>query len=143
MDFKDIHIGKLIEKRIIEMGIEMPRICNFLNVSEHEVNEMLSSKSIDSNCLLRWSKILQYDFFRIYSHHLILYSPKGPNKPTKKDRSLLPVFRKNIYTHEIINFILYLINSGAKTKEDVIDYYKIPKTTLYNWLRKKNFNKPK
>ena len=37
----------------------------------------------------KWSKILEYDFFRIYTQHLILYAPpsaetKTRKKPTKK-----------------------------------------------------------
>jgi len=37
MNFKEIHIGHLIEKRVEESDIEMSRICDFLNCSEAEI----------------------------------------------------------------------------------------------------------
>ncbi|PUV24519.1 transposase [Sphingobacterium athyrii] len=136
--FKNIHIGNLINKAVIERGISSSRICNFLKCSEEEFQKMLQCKSLDSETLLRWSKLLEYDFFRIYSQHLILYAPPAANKDQKinKDNYSLPSFRKNIYTKEVINFILELIQSDEKTKLEVMDEYKIPKTTLYKWLSK-------
>jgi transcriptional regulator with PAS, ATPase and Fis domain len=137
MNFKDIHIGILINQRVTENGIEISRICNFLNTSEEEVLKMYEAKSLDSDILLRWSKLLNYDFFRIYSQHLILYSPVSANPNKKKNKkSDLPTFRKNIYTQEIINFILENLNSGKKTKTEIIKEYNIPRTTLYKWISK-------
>lgn len=101
---------------------------------------MYNATSLDTAILLRWSKLLEYDFFRIYTQHLILYSP--PEKPqvssmlTEK-KPQLPVFRKNIYTREIIDFILNLIESGTKTRSEIIREYRIPKTTLYKWISKR------
>ena len=40
MNFKHIHIGEMIEKIVAECGTEMPRLCNFLNCNEGEINEM-------------------------------------------------------------------------------------------------------
>ncbi|WP_308004995.1 helix-turn-helix domain-containing protein [uncultured Chryseobacterium sp.] len=100
---------------------------------------MFASKSIDSDMLLRWSKHLEYDFFRLYSHHLILYAPVATlshTSNTQNKNSALPVFRKNLYTQEIIDFILEMINSGEMTRQQVIDEYRIPKTTLYKWISK-------
>lgn len=48
----------------------------------------------------------------------------------------MPQFRKNIYTKEIIYFILEIIQTGEKTKKQVIEDYNIPKTTLYKWIEK-------
>ncbi|MBB4806360.1 DNA invertase Pin-like site-specific DNA recombinase [Chryseobacterium defluvii] len=99
---------------------------------------MYKAKSLDTECLLKWCKLLEYDFFRIYSQHLILYSPPGNAnyKSFKKPVSKLPQFRKNIYTKEIIDFLLAMIRTGEKTKSQVIAEYGIPKTTLYKWLEK-------
>ena len=138
-NFKDIHIGNLIKKRTLELKIEMPRICNFLNTNENEINKMYLASNINTEILLKWSKLLEYDFFRIYSQHLILYSP--PSKYNREDDkvkkvSKLPEFRKSIYTVEIIYFILELIETGEKTKQEVIEEYRIPKTTLYKWISK-------
>ncbi len=139
LDLKTIKIGSLIEVKWKEMKISMERTCNFLSCTENEVKTMFISDSLDTEILLRWSKLLQYDFFRFYSQHLILYSPPvGPDyhKTSSEKKSLLPQFKKNIYTREIIEFILEMISSGRKTKQQIIDEYRIPKTTLYKWISK-------
>ncbi|GEN76353.1 helix-turn-helix domain-containing protein [Chryseobacterium hagamense] len=136
MDFKKIHIGSLIQKRVAESGIEISRICNFMKCSEEEINGIYRSEAIGTNELLKWSKLLEYDFFRIYTQHMILYSPPSSQKKDSKKKTELPLFRKNIYSREMIDFIRELISTGAKTKAEVIKRYGIPKTTLYKWLSK-------
>ncbi|MFP3591490.1 transposase [Chryseobacterium sp. SIMBA_038] len=133
MNFKEIHIGKIIETNVAESGIEISRICNFIKCTELEVSEMYRAKSIDAHILLRWSKLLEYDFFRPYSQHLILYAPTSSVDKSEKKK---PTLRKNIYTKEIIDFILNQIKNKQRTKLEIIKEYKIPKTTLYKWLRK-------
>lgn len=140
IDIKNIHIGSMIRQGVVENEIEMSRICNFLNCSEEEIEQMYEAKSLDTEILLRWSKLLQYDFFRIYNQHLILYAPQGNTdynvSRSNEKRSLLPQFKKNIYTKELIDFILDRISRGEMTKLQVINEYKIPKTTLYKWIGK-------
>lgn len=132
---KKIHIGTLIKKRWQEMDISPERTCAFLNCEIEAVEAMFLQESIDTAMLLRWSKLLQYDFFRLYSHHLILYAPFGiPKKETKK--TALPKFRKNIYTKEIIDFFLEMLRNKEKTATEIIETYRIPKTTLYKWISK-------
>lgn len=118
--------------------MDMMRIANYFECSEKEVFEMYDKKVLATDILMKWSKILEYDFFRIYSQHLILYAPPRAQE-FKRDNSkpsALPQFRKNVYTMEIIKFIIELIDAGKKTKQDVISEYRIPKTTLYKWLEK-------
>jgi len=138
MNFKDIHVGQMIEKEVTDRRIEISRICNFMKCSEEEVQKMYPKKSLDAETLLKWSKLLEYDFFRLYSQHLILYSPPSAvgNHRKVKGRSSLPRFRKNIYTRDVIDFILEQIQSGKMTKNEVVDRYRIPKTTLYKWIDK-------
>lgn len=141
MNFKDIHIGHVIEQGVKESKIELSRICNFFHSTEPEIQEMYSSESLNTDLLLKWSKLLEYDFFRIYSQHLILYAPALPRvKDTSSENktTILPRFRKNIYTREVIDFILEQIKSGTMTREEVMKRYKIPKTTLYKWVDKYN-----
>ncbi|KFC21605.1 transposase [Chryseobacterium sp. FH1] len=141
LNFKNIHIGGLIKQRVLECEIEDQRICNFLKCSDTELLQMYEQESLDSEILLRWSKILSYDFFRIYSQHLIFYSPPTKvlqNQNVKK--TALPTFRKNIYTQEVIDFILEQIESKEMTKSEVIERYNIPKTTLYKWMYKNKIN---
>ena len=137
MNFKDIHIDYFINQRVTENGIEISRICNFLKCTKKEISKMYESKSLDTELLLRWSKLLEYDFFRIYSQHLIFYTPpsKGDSSPEKANTQL-PQFRKNIYTKEVIDFIIEQITTGEMSKKEIIEKYNIPKTTLYKWLSK-------
>lgn len=140
-NYKDIHLGQLIKARVKEKEMEMQKICRSMKITEEQVSEIYECRSLDSEQILRWSKLLNYDFFRIYSQHLILYSPPLPDKTDenqKEEKSSLPQFRKNIYTVEIIDFILELIKKGKKTKREVIEDYGIPKTTLYKWLSDHN-----
>ncbi|GEN76382.1 transposase [Chryseobacterium hagamense] len=137
MKFKNIHIGNLIEKRVVEKKMELYHICNFMKCTEEEIYRMYGSHEISTEKLLKWSKLLDYDFFRIYTQHLILYSPPVNIKEKAETKTELPVFRKNIYTREIIDFILELIHTGIKTKAEIMQEYRIPKTTLYKWISKK------
>jgi hypothetical protein len=141
MNLKDINIGLMIKTRVVESEIEMDRICNFFNSTEEKILRMYKSDDLDTKSLLKWSKLLEYDFFRLYSQHLILYAPlssSGYNRISdeKKSKSSLPQFRKNIYTREIIEFVLGKISKGEMTKLEIINEYKIPKTTLYKWMVK-------
>ncbi|KXH83514.1 transposase [Chryseobacterium kwangjuense] len=135
MDIKNIMIGNLIEIKCKESGISKERIRNFLKCDEAEIQSMYESNTIDTGYLLRWSKLLKYDFFRIYTQHLILYAPVS-DKDKKSKVSVLPQYRKNMYTRDIIDFILELLETNQKTKRQVIEEYRIPKTTLYKWLAK-------
>ena len=137
MNFKNIHIGQMIEKDVADSGTEMSRFCNFFNCTEDEVIEMYQQENLPTDILLKWSKLLEYDFFRIYTQHLILYAPTSAKaENTKKQKPVLPQFRKNIYTKEIINFVLEQINTKEMTKTEVMERYGIPKTTLYKWISK-------
>ncbi|SHH00068.1 transposase [Chryseobacterium oranimense] len=136
MNLKSIHIGKLIHERVNELQMPVDRIEKFLKCSEEEIENMYLQSSIDTFLLLRWSKLLEYNFFRIYSAHLILYAPPANPGTPSKQKGNLPVFRKNIYTEEVKNFILEKISSKEMTVNEVILKYRIPKTTLHKWIKK-------
>lgn len=133
--FKTIHIGSLLKMRMKELNIEMSRACKFFKCTEPEIEAAYQSSSLDSETLLKWSKLLEYDYFRLYSQHLILYAPQG-NSFLNKKNTQLPQFRKSIYTIELIYFIIDMVNTGEKTKKQITDEYKIPKATLHKWLVK-------
>lgn len=137
MNFKNIHIGNIINQAVMEREIEMSRICNFMKTTEEDIKKMYKQEDLPCNLLLKWSKLLEYDFFRIYSQHLILYSPSATEKKDdKKKKTELPQFRKNIYTKEVIDFILDQIESKELTINEVMKRYRIPKTTIYRWQHK-------
>lgn len=136
MNLKEIHIGSLVKAKAEELRISPDRITNFLRCNEDEIEAMYEQEYMGTDKLLRWSKLLRYDFFRIYTGHLILYAP-----PSKTDRVIKISdshleFRKSIYTEEVKLFILDKIITGQMTVTEVITKYKIPKTTLYKWIKK-------
>ncbi|MDR6463303.1 helix-turn-helix domain-containing protein [Chryseobacterium sediminis] len=140
LDLKNIHIGSMIQSRVKQNEFEMTRICKFMQSSEEEIKIMYLQKDLPTNILLRWSKLLEYDFFRIYSQYLILFAPQKSVqvgiKQKEDKKCILPQFRKNLYTKEIIDFILELVRTGKRTKKQVMEEYNIPKSTLYKWLEK-------
>lgn len=136
MNLEKIHIGKLIEHRMNELQIPYERAEKFLKCSEEEIKMIYTQSSIDTCLLLRWSKLLEYDFFRLFSGHLLLYAPSKNVSAVLPDKSKLPVFRKHIYTEEVKSFILEKITTAQMTPQEVILTYKIPKTTLYKWIKK-------
>ncbi|WP_370896089.1 transposase [Chryseobacterium gossypii] len=140
VDLKNIHIGKYIKIKWQEMDVTMERTCNFFKLDSENIEKMFRQSSLDSDILLKWSKLLEYDFFRLYSQHLIFYSPPAGTDynmvSKRKQESLLPVFKKNLYTREVIAFIMEQLKTGKKTRQQVINEYKIPKTTLYKWINK-------
>jgi len=137
MNFKEIHIGELIRKIVKEDQLDPYKICSYLEIPETELTKIYHSRSLDGELLLKLSKVIKYDLFRIYSQHLLLYAPTNNNQiASRKGDSEIPVFRKNIYTKEIIDFVLELIQNKTKTQAEITKLYGIPKTTLHNWIKK-------
>lgn len=137
LDYKKICIGHLIKEEVKIKKIEIGRICKFMNCNEKEMEEMYESTDLPTDILLKWCKLLEYDFFRIYSQHLILFSAQKSNvTASKENKSSLPNFRKNLYTKELISFVLELIRTGKKTRAQIIEEYRIPKNTLLKWIEK-------
>lgn len=137
--FKNIYIGKLIETLVAEKKLEEARICRFLKTNETQLYAMYRAKSMDTELLLRWSKLLEYDFFRVYSQHLLLYAPPAKMNYARaplKGKPKIPGFTKSLYTPEIIEFIIEQIERKEKTPAEIIEQYRIPKTTLYKWIKK-------
>ena len=86
----------MIKERIAESEMETLRICNFFNCTEDEVIEMYQQENLPTDILLKWSKLLEYDFFRMYTQHLMLYAPPSANeKRSKKEdkKQTVPQFR--------------------------------------------------
>lgn len=139
MNYKSIHIGNIIRTTVIESGMESARICNFFKCTEEEITKMYSDTDLTTDILLKWCKLLEVDFFRIYCQHLILYAPasaKIRKSEMKKQKVNVSQFRKNVYTKEMIDFIIEQIITKEKTRQQVVDEYRIPKTTLYKWMNK-------
>ncbi|CAA7197411.1 transposase [Chryseobacterium potabilaquae] len=139
-NFKHIHLGSLVEQRVQEKELHLSFLCRSFNCNGKQITDMYESETMNTEILLIWSKILQYDFFRIYSEHLILYSPQTRVSIKDSDHSSLKKkeggFRKNIYTRGIIEFILESLENGEKSHTEIIQEYGIPPSTLNKWLDK-------
>ena len=83
-------------------------------------------------------KTFRIRFFRIYSQHLLLYAPPASINYKKVDsqKTASPQFRKSLYTTEIIQFIMELVEKGEMKNSEIMTKYNIPKTTLYKWIKK-------
>jgi hypothetical protein len=136
MNIKNIHIGSLIRTKVEEHQISIERISRFLDRPEDDIEMMYQAKSIDTDILLKWCKLLKFDFFRFYTGHLILYAPQSRVDNAFRGKGSTILFRKSIYTQEVKDFILDRIKTGTMTAGDVVERYKIPKTTLYKWMKK-------
>ncbi|MBM3404356.1 MAG: transposase [Bacteroidetes bacterium] len=141
--YKSIHIGNLISDRLEEIGMTPEMFAPKINLDMDTFEKLLSSPSIDASLLLILSKRLRYDFFRIYSNHLLLFSPPDnrfmniqEKGSLQKNNNKLPEFRKNTYTPEIIMHLLQKVKNGEMLPAEIIHRYHIPKTTLYRWIRK-------
>lgn len=135
-NFKNINIGKIIREIVLEYKIDSDRIYKHFKYSVNELENIYNSSSLESDIILKWSKFLGYDLFRIYTQHLILYSPSSNIHKKTDSKTNIPKFTKNIYTSEIIEFIVDTIETNEKTIPQVVEEYGIPKTTLYKWLKK-------
>ncbi|CAA7196670.1 transposase [Chryseobacterium potabilaquae] len=139
-NFKEIHCGSLIKQGVLEKNIELGSICAFFKCEKEEVYSMYEKETLNTEIILQWSKLLEYNFFRIYSEHLILYSPqtrvntKSQGKGTAKKKNW--AYRKNIYTKGMIDFILEILDKGEKNNLQITQEYGIPKSTLNKWRDK-------
>jgi hypothetical protein len=137
---RNIHIGELIGKVMKEKNIPLKVAVYKMKLSTKTVNKQLSSSSIEAIDLLKWSKILRYDFFRLYSCHLMLHH--GISNALVKNQGAVKIegihIRKNVYTKELIYFLISKVRKQEMSAMQVVKKYGIPKTTFYKWLQKYN-----
>lgn len=135
---RDIHIGNIISFVIIEKKFSFDEIKIKMGSSTRTINRMLNASSIDTATLLRWSKVLKYDFFRLYSSHLMLHHGISNTISKKTDNIEIEGIhiRKNVYTKELIQFVVNKVRNKEMSTKQVISKYGIPKTTFYKWLQK-------
>jgi hypothetical protein len=135
---RNISIGDVIKDVMKRKNLNEEDIKIRFKCSTRTFNKMLESKSLDTMLLLKWSKLLRYDFFRLYSSHLMLHHGIS-NTITKKVNHVELEgihIRKNVYTKELIQFLVNKVRSNEMNSGQVIAKYGIPKTTFYKWLQK-------
>lgn len=65
-----VHIGRLIQSRLKEDGRSATWFAEKLHYSRNNVYKIFEKQNIDTELLLRICVILDFDFFRYYSHYI-------------------------------------------------------------------------
>ena len=138
-NLKYIPLGSWIQTRIEECGLDIHTVAESLHTSTSELQVLFQKESVQSGILLKFCKLLSYDFFRIYTQHLILYAPQEQRiakRKSKTQKQYSTSFVKNIYTQEVISYLIELSEKGKKTYKQLSEEYNIPPTTLTRWADK-------
>ncbi|MCQ2076090.1 MAG: helix-turn-helix transcriptional regulator [Bacteroidaceae bacterium] len=65
-----MHIGEIIQQKVKEKGMTVAGFAKILNCSRANVYKIYAKYSIDTSVLKHISKILEFDFFKLYSEEL-------------------------------------------------------------------------
>lgn len=136
MNLKQIHIGQTIQAKVQEQGIKTDRLTKYFDCDEETINNWFAAESIDTKTLLGWSKLLKFDFFRLFVGHLQMYASINVDSGNKKVPRAVGEFRKAVYSKEIKEFILETVKEGKMSIPQIIAKYNLPRTSIYNWIRK-------
>ena len=110
-----LHIGKLIGKKIKEIGMTKSEMSRRIDVTPQSTNYILAKNSVDTDLLLKISRTLDYDFFQHYlglnqqgrgNETLINVSStelKNQIAEIRKEISILQLH--NDYLREIVNLL--------------------------------------
>lgn len=63
----EIHIGKVILKKLEEKGMKKSEFARRINKSRQNVQDIFKRESLDTNLLADVSKVLSFDFFQLLS----------------------------------------------------------------------------
>ena len=64
----EIHIGKIIKRRMYDKGLTTTQLAKQINRSREATRCILLRDSINTDMLIRISEVLDYDFFHEYSN---------------------------------------------------------------------------
>lgn len=125
-----VHIGKLISKKIKEIGMSKSELSRRINVTPQSTHYILAKNSIDTNLLLKISRALDYDFFQ----HYLGLNPQGKGSETLINvssaelKNQIAEIRKEINTLELHNsYLREIVNLLGANKQAAP-----PKTTKTN-----------
>ena len=92
----DIHIGRLIEQRIKEVGMTKAEFGRRINTSRQNVNTLLKKNSLDTEMLWRISEVLNFDFFQCFlGAAKVTGAKKQPAGPVVKLVIELPAWQQD------------------------------------------------
>ena len=63
-----VHIGKKIKEIFKNTGLTVTEFARRIDTSRENVYGVFRRKSVDTEMLIKISKVLDYDFFRLYSN---------------------------------------------------------------------------
>jgi hypothetical protein len=63
---KGIHIGKLIQLRLDQLGMTKAEFARRINKTPQNVHDLLTRESVDTNLLVTISGVLNYNFFKAF-----------------------------------------------------------------------------
>jgi hypothetical protein len=73
-----LHIGKIIQKRVEEGGMNKSEFARRINSTPQNVYSIFKRTSIDTGLLWEISRVLNYDFFQHYTTTPGMTSPENP-----------------------------------------------------------------
>jgi hypothetical protein len=138
-NFKKIHIGYVLKSIVYERNLEEEDVLKYFKITKETLDEIYNTKNVKLDELLKWSKFLRFDLFRLFSMHLMLHHGISITKSMKADGNAGISIRKNVYTQEIKVFVVNQIRNEEISVTDAIKKYSSPKTTLYNWLKQVSY----
>jgi hypothetical protein len=103
-----LHIGKLIAKKIDEIGMSKSELARRISVTPQNTHYILKKSSIDTDLLRKISLALNYDFFQ----HYLGLNPEGKtndkliNVTASELKSQLVEIKKEIETVKLHNTYL-------------------------------------
>lgn len=65
-----LHIGEIIRQKMLEQHVSVVYLARHLSCSRNNVYKLLSKYSLDTEVLMKISKLLNYDFFYLYSEEI-------------------------------------------------------------------------
>lgn len=67
---RQMHIGRFIRQKVMEKGMTVVWFAEQMACTRVNAYKIFSRKSIDTDSLMRISRILDFDFFQLYSARL-------------------------------------------------------------------------
>lgn len=114
---KDIHIGQMIQERMVARRMSKAEFARRLGVKQQNINRILASHDTDTHKLQIYSEILEFDFFSLYSDNY------GHTAVANGDSSIAAInspfsTADNAALQEKINYLEQIL----KEKERLIQY---------------------
>jgi transposase len=132
IDLTDIHLGKIVKEQLDQKEIDLSKVCHSLACTPQRLEEILNSKSMDAETLLKFCSLLGDNLFLYFQDFLQINYPDS-SRANIKTRGLY--FRKMVYSPKVKGFLINQVKWEGKNPSEVINKFHIPKNTFYRWLK--------